>query len=82
MTGEIRGSFDSFVIVDYMYRIVSTPDDINQLESIDFDIFPIGAYSIYYIRYGSGLQGLTLGASLDNLTGLYDLSNSASLDVN
>jgi hypothetical protein len=71
----LNGSIQNFVITDDAKNILGLPPTLEALEGVDFDGAGIGSCYIYHITYEAGLGGLESGANLDDLSGVFALSN-------
>ncbi|MFD0798178.1 hypothetical protein ACFQZJ_11960 [Maribacter chungangensis] len=73
--GALTGSFQNYVITDDAKNILGLPPTLAAVEGVDFDGAGVGSCYIYHITYEEGLAGLESGANLDNLAGIFALSN-------
>lgn len=71
----LTGSFQNYVITDDAKNILGLPPTLTAVEGVDFDGAGIGSCYIYHISYEEGLAGLESGENLDDLTGVFALSN-------
>lgn len=71
----LTGSFQKYVITDDAKNILGLPPTLTAVEGVDFDGAGIGSCYIYHISYEEGLAGLESGENLDDLTGVFALSN-------
>lgn len=71
----LTGSFQNYVITDDAKNILGLPPTLTAVEGVDFDGAGIGSCYIYHITYEEGLAGLESGANLDDLAGVFALSN-------
>ncbi len=71
----LTGSFQNYVITDDAKNILGLPPTLTALEGVDFDGAGIGSCYIYHLTYEEGLSGLESGANLDDLAGIFALSN-------
>ncbi len=72
---ELTGSIQNFVITDNDKNILGLPPTIQAVEGVDFDGAGVGSCYIYHISYETGLLGLEVGGTLDDLVGDFGLSN-------
>ncbi|WP_115462573.1 hypothetical protein [Winogradskyella aurantiaca] len=82
ITGTPVGTNRSFVITDDAGNILGLPPTMADLEGVDFDGAGVGTCLIWYIRYEDGLTGLETGMNASNLSGIFDLSNSITVNRN
>ncbi|MEP2935012.1 MAG: hypothetical protein ABJM06_04795 [Gilvibacter sp.] len=76
------GTNRTFVITDADGNILGLPPTIEALEGVDFDGAGAGVCLIWYMRYEDGVSGLEPGMNVDDLTGIFSLSNSISVTRN
>ncbi len=67
-----QGTNQIWVLVDANNTISKLHTDYT---NINFDPMDEGTYMIYLINYDSNIEGLLIGASIDNLSGCFSLSN-------
>lgn len=79
LDGTAVGSNSSWVITDEAGTILGLPPSLEAVEGIDFDGAGAGVCLIWYLRYEDGLSGAEVGASANNLSGCFSLSNSISV---
>jgi hypothetical protein len=72
---ELTGSIQNFVITDDEKNILGLPPTMVAVEGVDFDGAGAGSCYIYHISYETGLMGLEVGGTLDDLVGDFGLSN-------
>ncbi len=72
---SLVGSNRTYVITDDSNNILGIPPTLEAVMGVDFDAAGVGICYIYHLVYEDGLQGLAGGENLDNLEGLFDLSN-------
>ena len=72
---SLLGSNRTYVITDDANNILGIPPTLDAVRGVDFDAAGVGTCYIYHLVYEDGLAGLEAGANLDNLEGLFDLSN-------
>ncbi|MEM9000296.1 MAG: hypothetical protein AAGB24_08525 [Bacteroidota bacterium] len=72
---ELTGSQQTYVITDDSKNILGIPPTLEALMGVDFDGAGVGSCYIYHLTYEMGLTGLEVDENLDNLNGLFDLSN-------
>ncbi|MEM9075625.1 MAG: hypothetical protein AAGC43_01245 [Bacteroidota bacterium] len=72
---SLLGSNRTYVITDDANNILGIPPTLDAVMGVDFDDAGVGTCYIYHLVYETGLTGLEAGANLDNLEGLFDLSN-------
>ena len=70
------GTNRTFVITDSDSNILGLPATTEALEGVDFDGAGVGSCLIWYVRFEGELTGLEMGQNLDNLGGVFDVSNS------
>ncbi|WP_075342748.1 hypothetical protein [Tenacibaculum agarivorans] len=78
--GDPKGDNSSFIITDNAGKILGLPADMDALEGVDFDGTGTGVCLIWYIRYQDGLQGLAVDANASGLMGVFDLSDSITVN--
>ncbi len=76
------GSNSTWVITDDQGNILGLPPTLAAVEGVDFDGAGTGVCLIWYMRYEDGLTGLAMGNNVDDLEGLYGLSNSITVTRN
>ena len=76
------GDAQSYVITDDSRNILGLPPTLEAVEEVDFDGAGVEDCYIYHLTYSTGLGGLEMGNNLDNLTGLFDLSNFVVVNRN
>ncbi len=74
------GTNRTFVITDDLGNILGLPPDNQALEGVDFDGAGVGTCLIWYLRYENGIQGLEAGLNANDLEGVFDLSNSITVE--
>jgi hypothetical protein len=74
------GTNSTFVITDTDGLILGMPPTLSDLEGVDFDGAGAGVCLIWYLRYEDGLEGAEVGENAANLQGVYDLSNSLTVN--
>lgn len=72
----VVGANSIWVVTDENANIIS----LQNSGPFDFSSFGPGAYTIQRLAYDA-IQGLAIGANLDDLEGCFDLSNSLTFDV-
>nr|WP_299000584.1 hypothetical protein [uncultured Allomuricauda sp.] len=72
---NLLGSNRTYVITDDSNNVLGIPLTLDAVRGVDFDEAGAGTCYIYHLIYENGLIGLEAGANLDNLEGLFDLSN-------
>ena len=76
------GTNRSWVVTDDDGNILGLPPTMEALEGVNFDDAGPGICLIWYIRYENGLQGLETGMNTSGLSGVFDLSNSITVNRN
>ena len=76
------GTNRSWLVTDDDGNILGLPPTIEALENVNFDEAGPGVCLIWYIRYENGLQGLETGMNTSGLSGVFDLSNSITVNRN
>ena len=76
------GTNRTWVITDDQGNILGLPPTLADVEAVDFDGAGVGVCFIWYMRYEDGLTGLQAGNNVDDLEGLYGLSNSIMVTRN
>ncbi len=77
---NLTGDNQTYVITDDSRNILGIPPTLEAVEGVDFDGAGVGRCYIYHLTYSTGLGGLEMGNNLDDLTGLFDLSNFIVVD--
>ena len=80
ITGTPVGSKKSFIVTDDAGNILGLPGDLDALKGVNFDGAGVGVCLIWYIRYEGELTGLEAGMNANNLQGIFDLSNSITVN--
>lgn len=78
----LSGSQQTYVITDENRNILGLPPTIEALEGVDFDGAGTGVCFIYHMSYEMGVTGLEAGTNLDDLEGLFGLSNRITVTRN
>ncbi len=74
LTFEIEDAFGpnlTWMILDQQGEIVLLPNG----NIVDFDTLDNGIYAIYHLAYGDDIDGLSLGNTLEDIEGCFDLSS-------
>jgi hypothetical protein len=74
LTFEAEGAFGpnlTWIILDQKGEIVLLPNG----NVVDFDTLDNGIYAIYHLAYGDDIDGLSLGNTLEDIEGCFDLSS-------
>ena len=74
------GTNSRWVVTDDAGNILGLPPTLEALEGVDFDEAGVGVCLIWYIRYEDGLQGLEVDMNTSGLSGVFDLSNSITVN--
>ncbi len=82
VTGMPVGSKKSFMITDNAGKILGLPGDLAALEGVNFDGAGTGVCLIWYIRYEGDLEGLEMDKNANDIKGIFDLSNSITVNRN
>jgi hypothetical protein len=82
ITGDTVGSNSTWVVTDDQGNILGLPPTMADLEGVDFDGAGTGVCLIWYLRYEDGLSGAEVGMNANNLSGVFDLSNSITVNRN
>ena len=77
---DAAGTNSRWVVTDDAGNILGLPPTLEALEGVDFDEAGVGVCLIWYIRYEDGLQGLEVGMNTSGLSGVFDLSNSITVN--
>jgi hypothetical protein len=80
ITGTPVGAKKSFIVTDEAGNILGLPGDLDALKGVNFDGAGVGVCLIWYIRYEGELTGLEAGMNANNLQGIFDLSNSITVN--
>lgn len=67
----------AWIITDANGVIITLPIDI---DTVDFDQYPIGTCFVNSISFDTGLTGLEVGNNLSALDGCFDLSNTVQIE--
>jgi len=81
-SSSATGTNRTWVITDDQGNILGLPPTLDAVEGVDFDAAGVGVCFIWYMRYEDGLMGLAMGNNVDDLEGLYGLSNSIMVTRN
>jgi hypothetical protein len=73
------GPNSQWVITDDLGNILGLPPTF---EVVDFDGAGAGVCQVWYLRFEDGLNGLSVGANVEDFDGCYDLSNPISVTRN
>lgn len=79
---DLNGENQTYVITDDNKNILGTPPTLEAVMGVDFDGAGVGSCYIYHLTYSTDLGGLETGSNLDDLTGLFDLSNFVVVNRN
>ena len=79
---NLTGDMQTYVITDDARNILGTPPTLEAVKGVNFDGAGVGSCYIYHLTYSTGLEGLEMGGNLDDLTGLFDLSNFVTVNRN
>ncbi len=79
---DLNGNNQTYVITDDNRNILGIPPTLEAVMGVDFDTAGVGSCYIYHLTYSTGLGGLEMGNNLDDLTGLFDLSNFVVVNRN
>ena len=79
---NLNGENQTYVITDDSKNILGIPPTLEAVMGVDFDGAGVGSCYIYHLTYSTDLGGLEMGGNLDNLTGLFDLSNFVTVNRN
>lgn len=72
---NLNGNNQTYVITDDARNILGVPPTLEAVMGVDFDGAGVGSCYVYHLTYSTDLGGLEMGGNLDDLTGLFDLSN-------
>ncbi|TPN85339.1 hypothetical protein [Aquimarina algicola] len=75
------GTNSTWVITDEAGNILGRPGTLEMVENVDFDDAGVGVCFIWYARFEDD-SNITMAATVDAITGTYDLSNSIRVDRN
>lgn len=73
--GNVGSLSTSWVITDDQNNILGLPGTLMDVEGVNFDGAGAGICYIWHLTYGEGLMGLEQGASTNDLSGNFALSN-------
>lgn len=79
---NLNGANQTYVITDDAKNILGIPPTLEAVMGVDFDGAGVGSCYIYHLTYSTDLGGLEMGSNLDDLTGLFDLSNFVTVNRN
>lgn len=79
LTGQSGPNFQ-YVITDTFGVILGLPPGGGMDTTINLENAGGGIANIWHISYASGIGGLSVGLNIDNLTGIYDISDSLIVD--
>ncbi len=79
---NLNGENQTYVITDDARNILGVPPTLEAVMGVDFDGAGVGSCYIYHLTYSTDLGGLEMGENLDDLTGLFDLSNFVTVNRN
>lgn len=79
---NLNGANQTYVITDDNKNILGLPPTLEAVEGVDFDGAGVGSCYIYHLTYATDVDGLEMGGNLDNLKGLFDLSNFVVVNRN
>ena len=79
---QLNGENQTYVITDDARNILGLPPTLEAVMGVDFDGAGVGSCYIYHLTYSTGLDGLEMGNNLDDVTGLFDLSNFVTVNRN
>lgn len=79
---ELNGDNQTYVITDDNRNILGIPPTLEAVMGVDFDGAGVGSCYIYHLTYSTGLDGLEQGNNLDDVTGLFALSNFVVVNRN
>ena len=79
---DLNGEKQTYVITDDAKNILGVPPTLEAVMGVDFDGAGVGSCYIYHLTYSTDLEGLEMGSNLDDLTGLFGLSNFVVVNRN
>ena len=79
---DLNGEKQTYVITDDSKNILGVPPTLEAVMGVDFDGAGVGSCYIYHLTYSTDLEGLEMGSNLDDLTGLFGLSNFVVVNRN
>ncbi len=84
LDGNQFGSNSTWVVTDNATdpEILGLPGDLSALEGVNFDGAGVGVCLIWYMRFEGALTGNTVGNTVSDLSGNFDLSNSITVNRN
>ncbi|WP_298313080.1 hypothetical protein [uncultured Aquimarina sp.] len=76
------GDNSTWIITDDQGNILGLPPTLAMVEGVDFDAAGPGVCLIWYARYNGMVTGLEMGMNANDVTGMFDLSNSITVTRN
>ena len=76
------GANSTYVITDDQLNILGLPPTLDAVEGVDFDGAGAGTCLIWHLSFEDGLQNAEVGKNAADLEGIFDLSNSISVERN
>ena len=73
------GDNSTWIITDDQGVILGLPGTLADVEGVDFDDAGAGTCLIWYARYNGTVDGLAMGMNANDVTGIFDLSNSITV---
>jgi len=80
LAGTIVGSETTYVVTDADGNILGLPPTLEALEGVNFDDAGPGVCLIWHLAFEPGLQGAAVGENANDLQGVFDLSNSLTVN--
>lgn len=78
----LNGAMNTFVITDELGNILGLPPTIDAVKGVDFDEAGTGVCFIYNLTYSTEVGGLEAGKNLDDVEGVFALSNQVVVNRN
>lgn len=79
---DLNGEQQTFVITDEDRNILGLPPSLDAVMGVDFDEAGTGICFVYHLTYSAAVSGLEAGGNLDDIEGVFDLSNAVTVNRN
>ncbi|MCA0957690.1 hypothetical protein LCL86_01445 [Muricauda ruestringensis] len=79
---DLNGEQQTFVITDEDRNILGLPPSLDAVMGVDFDGAGTGICFVYHLTYSAAVSGLEAGGNLDDIEGVFDLSNAVTVNRN
>ncbi|WP_299437488.1 hypothetical protein [uncultured Aquimarina sp.] len=76
------GDNGTWIVTDDQGNILGLPPTLAAVEGVNFDAAGPGVCLIWYARYNGTVTGLEMGMNANDVTGMFDLSNSITVTRN